>query len=110
MAPPSEAPGEGPRERSDLLAGAGRTLIEHSQTALALLSAEGVVRYASPALQALLGCASAEPLGLPLDDLVHPEDLPARREQWRGLLAAPGGHATGTLRLRRKGGSWRWCE
>jgi PAS domain S-box-containing protein len=82
-----------------------RLVVEGSRDVITLLDPAGVVRYASPAVQTVLGWLPDEVLGRRWTDDVHPEDAEAvdtyftNREA--GVDAPPPG-----ARVRHKDGSW----
>src|SRR5687767_675844 len=63
---------------------------------------DGVILYASPSCRQRLGYESDELEGTMLTDHVHPSDSDG--------LAAGEGPRTVTQRLRRRDGSYIWCE
>jgi len=66
----------------------------------------GVIAYVNPAAARLLKADSpAQLVGLELEALFHPNDLPRVRERQRGLLAAPGAVGFEERRLRCLDGS-----
>ncbi len=84
-------------------------LVEHGSDLIAVLREDGVVRYASPATNRLLGHADDDLDGVDLLELVHPDDRPARlidlaREDEQGIGAPV------ELRLQALDGSWRHLE
>ncbi len=84
-------------------------LVEHASDIIAVLSADGVVQYASPATTRILGHADDELNGMSLLDLVHPDDQPDELL----ALAKPDEQGIGSpveLRLRAADGSWRYLE
>jgi PAS domain S-box-containing protein len=87
-----------------------RALVEHSADVFAVLDADGVYRYVTPAAQHVLGSGPDTLLGrLALAD-VHPEDVPALRQLFAELLHRPGETRALGARVRRADGSWRWVE
>jgi PAS domain S-box-containing protein len=84
-----------------------RALIENASDLVSVLDAEGVVRYASPSHERLLGYAAAELIGRRSADYEHPDDSPRLREQVTRLLGRPGETERIEYRYRHKDGSWR---
>ena len=87
-----------------------RALFEHASDLISIVDTAGVISYASPSYQTLLGYAPAALRGHSILALVHPEDLPRAR---RALAA----RAENTvlpqmidLRVRHADGSWRTLE
>ena len=87
-----------------------RSLIEKSSDAIALLSADGVIAYAGPSSERVLGYTAEELTGRNAADLLHPDDRERMGRFVTALLDQPGGSATTQYRLRRKDGEWRWFE
>ncbi len=87
-----------------------RALIEHSTDAIALLTPEGTVTYASPSIERVLGYTPQEFMTINGFDIIHPGDLPSLAHTFQHLLAIPGLVATQQVRSRHKDGTWRWVE
>src|SRR5215469_5180862 len=87
-----------------------RALIEHSTDAIALLTPEGTVTYASASIERILGYTPQECMTMNACDVIHPGDLPALADMFQHLLALPGRGETHQVRSRHKDGTWRWVE
>ncbi|HWC64644.1 MAG TPA: diguanylate cyclase, partial [Thermoanaerobaculia bacterium] len=87
-----------------------RALIEHSSDAIALLSPEGTVLYASPSTARILGDASEALLESRWFDRLHPEDARPASDFFDAILADPGRPAAFEARIRNAAGQWRWIE
>jgi PAS domain S-box-containing protein len=87
-----------------------RALIEHSIDAIALLTPEGTVTYASPSIERVLGYTPQEFMTINGFDVIHPGDIPAIAHTFQQLLATPGLVDTKQFRGRHKDGIWRWVE
>ncbi len=85
-------------------------LIEHSSDAIALLTPEGIVTYASPSTERVTGYSAEELVGRNGLTLLHPDDLQDVRQQLTALLDRPGDCITLEGRLRHADGTWRWME
>lgn len=85
-----------------------RALVEGSPAATIVVGADGLVRYANPAVERLLGVRPGELVGEGLAGLVHPED----RERFARELEASASCLSdpGESRLQRADGSWCWIE
>ena len=59
----------------------------HAAIGMALVSTQGQVLQANPALCALLACADDEVIGRDFKQFVHEDDLPLLAVQWTALLA-----------------------
>jgi PAS domain S-box-containing protein len=87
-----------------------RALIEHSTDAIALLTPEGTVTYASPSTERVTGYTAEELVGMSGFALLHPEDRKDIRQQFTALLDQPGHFLTVECRLRHIDGTWHWME
>jgi PAS domain S-box-containing protein len=87
-----------------------RALIENAMDIVAVLEADGTVRYASPAVERVLGYAPAERPGKTIDAFVHPDDLPALKKALSEALQGRRHSAAIEYRYRHKDGSWRVIE
>jgi len=87
-----------------------RTLIEDGSDLIAILQADGVVVYASPSHERLLGYAPGELIGKNAFSLVHPDDLPLVVETFSAAIQHRGAVDSVELRFRHNDGSWRTLE
>lgn len=87
-----------------------QAVIEHSFDAVALVDADGVIRYASPSATRIGGFTPEELGGRNAFEFIHPDDVGRVRGLLDQLLQNPGGNLTATYRSRHKDGSWRWLE
>ena len=87
-----------------------RALIEHSRDAIALITPEGTVTYASPSIERIMGYTPQEFISINARDVIHPGDLASLAHTFQHLLAIPGLVATQQVRSRHKDGTWRWVE
>lgn len=88
-----------------------RALIEHAADVIVVVSAGGVVKYSSPAAQAVLGFAPELFQGRSLLADAHPEDQAKLAKALRAVVGRPGGVVERTeFRLRHADGTWRWME
>lgn len=87
-----------------------RALIENSNDALILSNPGGVVEYASPSAERVLGHPADELIGTTPFALIHPEDQQTHRTKFNESLTTPGMVVLGEHRIRQKDGSWRWIE
>lgn len=89
------------------LGDAARHLMERSIDAVVLLDLDGCVEHVSPAVTRLFGWTVEEVVGMPLSDLIHPEDLGT----WQELLDpdSPVHGEEGEVRVRADG-DWTWVE
>src|SRR2546423_880573 len=87
-----------------------QALVERSYDGIALLAADGITLYVTPAASRVLGYPAEESTGRHCFDRVHPGDVPRCREQWDWLLAHPGERVVVEFRHRQPDGSWKWLE
>jgi two-component system NtrC family sensor kinase len=88
-----------------------RALIEHAADVIVVVAADGSVRYASPAAQAVLGVTSDALLGRPLLAEVHAEDQAKLAAALQAVVGRPNEVVERTeFRMRHADGTWRWLE
>ena len=87
-----------------------RSLIEQAMDIIAVLDAEGTLRYASPSVLPLLGYAPEDLVGLSIFALVHPDDVDATLRVFSEGVATGRGGRFLELRLRHKDGTFRHLE
>jgi PAS domain S-box-containing protein len=85
-----------------------RALIEHSIDAIALLTQDGTVLYASSSTERIIGYTPEELEGSRISCIVYTTDW--ERVEWSSLLDHPGDSITCELRMSHKNGSWHWIE
>jgi diguanylate cyclase (GGDEF)-like protein/PAS domain S-box-containing protein len=78
----------------------------HAAIGMALITSDGRVLQANPALCALLGTDEEALLGHDFKGFVHPDDRPSLQRQWQDVLSLDGSDTTVELRCRRLGSSW----
>ena len=95
-----------------------RALTEHALEIITVQDAQGEFTYANEAVVRHLGYTPAELLGRNARDFLHPDDVEAMRERFRGILASPEGQphedqSPGNrfeYRFRHRDGHWCWLE
>jgi diguanylate cyclase (GGDEF)-like protein/PAS domain S-box-containing protein len=89
-----------------------RALVQNSSDVIAILAADGGIRYVSPSIERVLGYQPSKVLDAEefYSAAIHPEDFPALRELYDGLVADPGGRMTTEFRIRHATGGWRSVE
>jgi diguanylate cyclase (GGDEF)-like protein/PAS domain S-box-containing protein len=85
-----------------------RSLVQNSSDMVTLIGPEGVVRYQSPGIRAVLGREPEAVVGLRWSALIHPDDAQTSRAQLTKVLAG-GRAATANFECRvgHTDGSWR---
>lgn len=87
-----------------------RALFEHSWDGVVLLNTAGVVTFASPAIQRMLGYEVSEYVNTDAFSYMHWEDKARVWQVLTHLLSQPSASTTVEYRYRHKDGSWRWIE
>jgi PAS domain S-box-containing protein len=91
--------------------GTFRTVLQHVlDVIVAILDADGTLRYVSPAVETMLGYAPGEVIGTGVFDYVHPEDAERAREALAETLVTPGVLPPLEFRACRADGEWRHVE
>lgn len=85
-------------------------LVRHSTDLVLVVDAGQTVRFASPAVQALLGRSPGQVVGRPLAALIHPTDQAGAATVLEELLLAPGLTASTAIRFLHANGDWRRFE
>jgi diguanylate cyclase (GGDEF)-like protein/PAS domain S-box-containing protein len=87
-----------------------RALVQNGAELISVVEADGVVRYASPSVETLLGVNADSAIGENLFSYLHPEDQPVLRRLFEIALASPSQNLTEAFRLRNADGAWRHVE
>lgn len=99
----SPAAGNLKEELADVL-----PLIAHSSDLITVVDSTGVMVYASPAHEQVLGYTPEELEGTLLLEYVHPDDVAKARTAFTRVCAAPAEVPNFEIRVRHKDGSYRW--
>jgi PAS domain S-box-containing protein len=83
-----------------------RALIENSSDLIAILEADGTIRFQSPAIEGMLGYKPESRVGHNVLDIIHPEDAPAVRSFFMERLQQPGIKGVIEYRVRHADGAW----
>lgn len=86
-----------------------RPLLERSTDAAVLLRADGIVTYASPAVQQLFGWPDESLVGKSIVPLMHPDDRQALAQFLADVVTQPGAHPPLEIRVQTEG-CWKWAE
>lgn len=87
-----------------------RALIENSAEGVAILDANGIVRYIAPSEERLTGYTSNEIQGRSAFQYIHPDDLLKVLDTFKEGISTPGAVRSVEYRLQRKDGEWRHFE
>jgi len=83
-----------------------RTLIHNISDIVALIDAEGGLRFVNPRMEIVLGYKSADVLGRNIFEFIHPEDIPRATLEYSETLQRQGEGVPSVLRLRDITGAW----
>jgi len=83
-----------------------RTLIHNISDIVALIDAEGLLRFVNPRMEIVLGYGSGEVLGRNIFDFIHSEDIPRAAVEYSETLQRQGEGVPSVLRLRDIAGAW----
>ncbi|MBM3778357.1 MAG: PAS domain S-box protein [Acidimicrobiia bacterium] len=102
----------GPRPRRDPAAPAvgADLLLDHISDMVTVIGPDRTVRYASPALERILGYHPRDLVGRRDVVEIHPDDRDRRARYLGRALASPGSTAGITMRARHRDGTWRLIE
>ena len=87
-----------------------RALVQQLGDVIAIADAQGILRYASPAIETILGYTPEAFVGTSMYPYVHPDDRAAVTATFERALANPGLPVEAIYRARHRDGSWRWFE
>src|SRR5919112_89838 len=87
-----------------------RSLVQYSSDIITILDADGTIRYASPAVEKVMGYRPEEQIGTNAFGLVHPDDKDRALDTFAEVLKSPGLHPPLEYRVPHKDGSWRYLE
>ncbi|MGH3145104.1 MAG: sensor domain-containing protein, partial [Rubrobacter sp.] len=88
-----------------------RSVVDNSSEIIKVLDLDGTLRYASPALERVLGYDPDEMIGANVLDYVHPDDLPSVLEETERAMTEGGvDRNVARYRFRHGDGSWRHVE
>lgn len=87
-----------------------RSLIQTSSNLIAILEADGTIKYASPAIQGVLGYKPKELIGKNIFGFLHPDDISEAKSDFQNALHHPTIDLSLEFRFHHKDGSWRYLE
>ena len=87
-----------------------RSLLQNSSNLITILEGNGTIKYASPAIERILGYKPKELIGKNTFDFVHTDDIPFLEKDFQEVLQNPTTALTIEFRFRHKDGSWRYIE
>jgi len=87
-----------------------RSLVQNSSDLITIIGVDGVVRYASPSVQRVMGACPDDWVGTDFIALIHEDDLSRAVQTLAAVIDQPGLHPPGIVRLRHRDGTWRQLE
>lgn len=91
------------------LGSALRPVLERCQDATLLMRSDGIITYASPAVEELFGWTDRSLIGSSVVPLLHPDDRRALAQFLATVVTQPGARAPLEVRVHCHGG-WEWAE
>ena len=87
-----------------------KSLVQNGSDIILILDRDGTVRYASPAIERVIGHTPEEVIGSDNFFRVHPEDVKRLKRAFVRVARQPGVSAPVVLRFRHRDGTYRWLE
>jgi PAS domain S-box-containing protein len=87
-----------------------RSLVQNASDVIVIVDRGGVVRYASPAMERIIGVPPNEVIGSDNIFRAHPDDVKRLRRAFVQAARSAGVGSPMELRFRHRDGSWRWLE
>ena len=87
-----------------------RSLLLHAVDVVCIIDAGGFIRYASPAVEQVLGYNTDDFCGIHPFDLLHPDDLGTWLEHWQSIAGRIDARFTFEVRAMHRDGAYRWME
>lgn len=87
-----------------------RSLVQNSYDVITILDPDGVIHFASPACEKIVGYSVEEMEGQLTFEYVHPEDLPRVRDIFENLMKDPHAKETFEYRFKKSDGEWIYIE
>ena len=87
-----------------------RSLVQHTSDVLTIVDADGIVRYQSAAAANVLHRPATQVVGLPVIDLVHPEDVALFQAALAAAPAPPASPTKVDVRFHRPDDTWVTTE
>jgi diguanylate cyclase (GGDEF)-like protein/PAS domain S-box-containing protein len=87
-----------------------RRLLQRSVDGVLVLDCDGITRFVGGSVAALIGWEPEDLLGTSALDIVHPDDVAAKRRTLADALLRPGPQPPIDVRVRRADGTWSWVE
>jgi two-component system, cell cycle sensor histidine kinase and response regulator CckA len=83
-----------------------RTLMRSISDIVALIDAEGILRFINPRVETVLGYSKTDLLGRNIFDFIHPDDVPRASVEYSETIQQQGEGVPSVLRFRDVAGAW----
>lgn len=87
-----------------------RSLVQNTSDVITMMDAEGILLYASPALEPMFGAKPKWVIGTSAFDYIHPDDRAWIEKAFAEGIKHPGRGETVRYRMQHVDGSWRYVE
>ena len=87
-----------------------RSLVENASDVITILDTRGAIRYASPAVERVLGYTPEGVVGKNVFVFMHADDIAEVRQTFQDTMRVPGTTRTVTFRMQHQDGAWRMFE
>jgi PAS domain S-box-containing protein len=87
-----------------------RALVKNASDILVIIDPDGTQRYVSPPVERITGYRPDEVIGLTIDKVIHPDDMPAMMKVWNEVLSRPAEIHKIAYRHIHKTGGWVYLE
>lgn len=87
-----------------------RALVQQASDVTLIIDRQGIVQFASPAVERIIGVCPDEIVGQDVSHLIHPADRKRLRRTFIRALRWPGLGPTIELRVAHQAGGFRWLE
>jgi len=87
-----------------------RSLVQNSSDIITVVDETGMLRYASPAVERLMGYRAEDWTGTSILSMVHPDDVERAAASLAAVAREPGVHPPTVIRVLHRDGSWRYIE
>jgi len=87
-----------------------RSLVENASDVITILDPRGTIRYASPAVERVLGYTPEGVVGKNVFAFMHTDDIAEVRRTFQDTMRVPGATRTVTFRMQHQDGAWCMFE
>ena len=87
-----------------------RSLVQNVSDIIAVVDAQGTIRYESPSVEPVLGYSPEDMVGQNAFDYIHPDDLERAWSIFVEIMKRSGAGGPVEVRVRHADGSWRYLE